>query len=579
MLPDWQRQTSVSGVEVTGPSLKTGMSAHCERMNLSPSLCVVRLSKSIHRVGLTPLFRNRSFARGAAASAIHSRSDAMKSVSRGTAWILTVVTSMSLGAGAMVWSQPKSTLKAPLKTPTDLSLSFREAAHHVLPSVVSVRAVTKGGMQQVRNNDEDGLEQFGEDELLRRFFGENLPRGMGRGGRRFMPQQVGTGSGVIIDASGVILTNNHVVASADEVTVELQDGRRLKAKSWATDPRRDVAIVKVESSDPLPAAQLGDSDEMQIGDWVLALGNPFNVGTSVTQGIISATGRTTNINELESYIQTDAAVNPGNSGGPLINLQGEVIGINTAISSNSGGYDGVSFAIPINMVRGIADQLISTGTVKRSFLGIGLQSLDEKLQSYFNIQDGVLVTLVNEDTPASKAGVKPRDIIVELAGKKITNRATLMNLVDGLTPGKAQKLVVLREGKKVELNVTPEQMPEGYTDALKKTIKTAEPEHVDEKTESKLGLSVMSISDEAAQELRLKDGVKGVVVANVKLGGAAQEAGISRGDVILSVNQQPVTTPTEFGEALKKGDAKKGHLFEVRDPRGGSILVVVHPTE
>jgi len=485
---------------------------------------------------------------------------------------------MSLGAGAMVWSEPKSTLKAPLKTPTDLSLSFREAAHTVLPSVVSIRAVTKGGMQAVRSNDDEGGDQQGEEELLRRFFGESMPRGMGRGGRRFIPQQVGTGSGVIIDKAGVILTNNHVVASADEVTVELQDGRRLKAKSWATDPRRDVAIVKVESSEPLPAAQLGDSDEMQIGDWVLAIGNPFNVGTSVTQGIISATGRTTTINELESYIQTDAAVNPGNSGGPLINLQGEVIGINTAISSNSGGYDGVSFAIPINMVRGIADQLATTGTVKRSYLGIGLQSLDEKLQSYFNIQDGVLVTLVNEDTPAAKAGVKPRDIILELAGKKIANRSTLMNLVDGLTPGKAQKMVVLRDGKKVELDVTPEQMPEGYTNALKRTMKTAEPEHTDEKTESKLGLSVASITKELAQQLDLKSDVKGVVVVNLKLGGAAQEAGLTRGDVIVSVNQQPVTTPSEFGEALKKGDAKKGHLLEVQRD-GGSVLVVVHPTE
>jgi serine protease Do len=503
----------------------------------------------------------------------------MKSVSRGTAWILTIATSMSLGAGAMVWSQPKPTLKAPLKTPTDLSLSFREAAHNVLPSVVSIRAVTKGGMQAVRNNSDDQVpDQLRDEEIFRQFFGDSLPRGMGRNGRRFIPQQVGSGSGVIIDSSGVILTNNHVVASADEVTVELQDGRRLKAKSWATDPRRDVAIVKVESSEPLPAAELGDSDEMQIGDWVLALGNPFNVGTSVTQGIISATGRTTDINELESYIQTDAAVNPGNSGGPLINLSGQVIGINTAISSNSGGYDGVSFAIPINMVRGIADQLISTGTVKRSFLGIGLQPLDEKLQNYFGVQEGVLVTLVNPDTPASKAGVKPRDIIVELAGKKIVNRSLLMNLVDGLTPGKVQKMVVLRDGKKVELNVTPEQMPEGYTRALKGTVKTAEPESADEKTESKLGLTVMSISPEVAQQLGLKDGVKGVVVRNLELGGAAQEAGLSRGDVIVSVNQQPVTTPAEFGEALKKGDAKKGHLLEVnRD--GASILVIVHPTE
>ena len=503
----------------------------------------------------------------------------MQTRSRPIAWALTVVASMSLGAGAMVWSQPKPTLKAPLKTPTDLSLSFREAAKHVLPSVVSIRSVVKGGMQTVRNNDdEEGIQQFGEDELFRRFFGENAPRGGGRNGRRFVPQQIGTGSGVIIDSSGIILTNNHVVAHADEVTVELQTGQRLKAKSWATDPRRDVAIVKVESKEPLPFAELGDSDEMQIGDWVLALGNPFNVGTSVTQGIISATGRTTNINELESYIQTDAAVNPGNSGGPLINLNGQVIGINTAISSNSGGYDGVSFAIPINMVRGIADQLIATGTVKRSYLGIGLQPLDENLQAYFKQQDGVLVTLVNKDTPAEKAGVKTHDIIIELAGKKVKNRTTLMNMVDSLPPGKPQPMIVMRDGKQVELSVVPQQMPEGYTPALKSMMKTAAPEPAEEKTESKLGISVMSISPETAQQLGLKDDVKGVVVKNVALGGAAQDAGINRGDVIVSVNQKPVTTPAEFGEALKAGDSKKGHLLEV-NREGASLLVVVHPAE
>jgi len=502
----------------------------------------------------------------------------MQTRSRPVAWALTVVASMSLGAGAMVWSQPKPTLKAPLKTPTDLSLSFREAAKHVLPSVVSVRSITKGGMQAVRNNDSDDEQQLGEDELFRRFFGENMPRGMNRGGRRFIPQQIGTGSGVIIDSSGIILTNNHVVAHADEVTVELQSGQRLKAKSWATDPRRDVAIVKVESKEPLPAADLGDSDEMQIGDWVLALGNPFNVGTSVTQGIISATGRTTGINELESYLQTDAAVNPGNSGGPLINLSGQVVGINTAISSNSGGYDGVSFAIPINTVRGTADQLIKTGTVKRSYFGIGLQPLNDDLQAYFKQSDGVLVTMVNKGTPAEKAGVKTHDIIVELAGKPVKNRTTLMNMVDGLTPGKAQPMVVVRDGKRVELTVTPEPMPEGYTPALKSMMKTATPEPAEEKTEHKLGISVMSLTPEVAQQLGLKDDVKGVVVKNVELGGSAQDAGISRGDVIVTVNQKPVTTPAEFGEALKAGDPKKGHLMEVnRD--GGSVLVVVHPAE
>jgi serine protease Do len=502
----------------------------------------------------------------------------MQSVSRGTVWVLTVVASLFVGAGATVWSQPKPAVKAPLKTPTDLSVAFREAAQRVLPAVVSITAKTRGGMQAVRGNiDEDQFEELGQDELFRRFFGEGMPRG--RGGRRYIPQQIGSGSGVIIDSAGIVLTNSHVVAQADEVTVELQNGQRLKAKSWATDPRRDVAVVKVEPGEPLPSAEIGDSDEMQIGDWVLALGNPFNVGTSVTQGIISATGRTTEINELENYLQTDAAVNPGNSGGPLINLNGQVIGINTAISSNSGGYDGVSFAIPINMVRGVADQLATTGTVKRSYLGIGLQPLTEDLQNYFDVKEGgVLVTLVNKDTPASKAGVRERDIIVELAGKKIKNRTVLMNMVDSLPPGKPVPMVVLRDGKRTELTVTPEQMPEGYTPALKRTMKTSTPDATEEKTETKLGIRVRKISPEIAEQLGLKDDVKGVLVENVELGGAAQDAGIMRGDVIVSVNQKPVTTPAEFGEALKAGDPKKGHLMEV-SRNGGIALVVVHPEQ
>ena len=314
---------------------------------------------------------------------------------------------------------------------------------------------------------------------------------------------------------------------------------------------------------------------MQIGDWVLALGNPFNVGTSVTQGIISATGRTTNINELESYIQTDAAVNPGNSGGPLINLQGEVIGINTAISSNSGGYDGVSFAIPINMVRSIADQLISTGTVKRSYLGIGLQPLDEKLQ-YYNVQDGVLVTLVNQDTPASKAGVKPRDIIVELAGKKIRNRSPLMNLVDGLTPGKAQKMVVLRDGKKVELERDARADARGLHAALKR-VKVARDNGAAAEEKSALGLKVTNLTEELASQLSLAEGTKGVVVKDVELGGPAFEVGLRRGDVITSVDEKAVTSLDEFTEVVKSADLKRGVMLHV--VRGGSAHLILLKSE
>ncbi|MBX3444332.1 MAG: Do family serine endopeptidase [Planctomyces sp.] len=508
----------------------------------------------------------------------------MKSLRNGSAWVLTVIGGMCLGAGAL-WSQPQVDLpQSVLQTPSDLSLAFREAAKHVLPSVVSITSKVNGGVQVAEERGQgQGGEQldelFGNDEFLRRFFGNDGPRRFqGNGGnlRRYVPPQVGNGSGVII-GDGIVLTNAHVVSSADEVTVELHDGRRIRASSWATDPRRDIAIVKVEA-DNLSVARLGDSDAMQIGDWVLALGNPFNVGVSVTQGIVSATGRATRINELESYIQTDAAVNPGNSGGPLINLKGEVVGINTAISTNSGGYDGVSFAIPVNMVQGVIEQLIETGKVQRSYLGVALQSLTPELQQRFGApQGGALVSMVKEGAPAAKAGVQAGDVIVELAGQPITNSSQLTTLVEGLPPGETQTLAVMRQGKKVDLKVVMEEMPEDYTDALRRT-RPARGATPPAEVQDAMGLKVTALTPEIAAQLSISERTQGVVVTEVELGSVAYESGLRRGDVVQRVGDAAVTSPQEFKEAVDAADRTQGILLHVS--RGDNALfLIVSPTE
>jgi serine protease Do len=335
-----------------------------------------------------------------------------------------------------------------------------------------------------------------------------------------------------------------------------------------------VAIVKIETDGDLPTATLGDSDQAQIGDWVLALGNPFNVGTSVTAGIVSATGRSTHINELESYIQTDAAVNPGNSGGPLINLNGEVVGINTAISTNSGGYDGVSFAIPVNMVRNIADQLIATGKVERSYLGVGLKALTPDLREYYKAKDGgALVILVKEETPASKAGLKVGDVIVELAGKPIRNSEALTTLVEGLKSGESQKMVVLRKGEAVTIDVTPATMPEDYTEALKR-VKVNRDNGAAVEEKSALGLKVTNLTDEIASQLSVAEGTKGVVVKDVEVGGPAFEAGLRPRDVISSVDDKPVTSLEEFTEVVKSADLKRGVMLHVVRGASGDLILL-----
>ena len=484
-----------------------------------------------------------------------------------------------LGMAADGNSQPKSSLLAPPVThsPSDLSLAFREVSQKVLPAVVSISTETRA--RKVATQDFEGQLGPQQEEMFRRFFGGDLPDGMFqfRGPQQSPPRQ-GAGSGFIVHPDGVILTNSHVVEGADRVTVRLSDGREVEAESWNFDPRSDVAVVRIDVDGDLPFLGLGDSDGMEIGDWVLALGNPLNVGTTVTSGIISATGRAPGINEREGYIQTDAAINPGNSGGPLVNLHGEVIGINTAISTRSGGYDGIGFAIPSTMVRWVADQLIEEGTVKRSYLGVRLQAMNNELREQFNLSvgEGALVADVLPNTPARKAKLQPGDVVLKFDGEKISNSEDLVDRVERSKPNKTYEVQVLRGGSRKTVNVHLEQMPEDYTEALKRGLRSRgrgddEPE---ETAVNKLGIEIVEMTSQLSEQLNIEEGLNGVIVKSVESGSPAAESGLRTGDVIRRVGQREIDSVDEFAQEIKDISLSDGILLHIQRQSGSAFIVV-----
>jgi serine protease Do len=357
------------------------------------------------------------------------------------------------------------------------------------------------------------------------------------------------GSGIIYSADGYIVTNEHVVDNADDIKVNLSDGRTFEAKIKGVDKKSDLAVLKIDAKG-LPAARLGDSDKLQVGEIVIAIGSPFGLNETVTTGIVSAKGRYgMGIEDYENFIQTDAAINPGNSGGPLLNLDGEVIGINTAIFSRSGAYQGVGFAIPVNMVKNVAGQLIDKGEVTRGWLGVSIQNVTPELAKQFDIAEdakGVVVSDVYDATPAAQAGLKPGDVVVAYNGQKIENVNELRQHVADTAPGTTAKLKVLRGGKEMDLAVKiAKQTPEALAMA-------ANPEDV----RSNLGMSVQDITPEIATGLGIK-GALGVVVTDLTPGGPAETAGIKQDDIITQVKKEPVKNVQEFNKALasaKPGD-------------------------
>lgn len=483
-------------------------------------------------------------------------------------WLAAVLAGVGTGVVMTRWTQAENPPQTIIKSPQDLSAAFRTVSSVAVPAIVSIETKTKAKIiqnEETAENDNGGADPFenspfGDDPLFREFFG----RGRGGSLRRQMrvPPSQGAGSGFVIDQSGVIVTNAHVVNGADEVTVKFSDGRELKAEKWLGDSVTDVAIVMVKPDKPLPALRFGDSDAMQVGDWVLALGNPFDLGTTVTAGIISATDRKgLDINGREHFLQTDAAINPGNSGGALVNMNGEVIGINTAISTRSGGYDGVGFAIPANQARLIAEKLEKDGTVHRAFMGVALDNLSPQVKKALGITSGVSVQEVFPNTPASKAGMQSGDIIISFNGVAVKDRPSLQEYVEKLEAGKSYPAVLLRDGEQVKLDITLEQRT---SDSYVKDSPNKEksPDKTEQQV-AKLGFKAQTLTSEIAQQLGL-EGVKGAVIVQVGSNTPAAQAGLQQGDLIVRVGNSRVSSLEDLQKAVSEANLKEGVLFQVR---------------
>jgi serine protease Do len=444
-----------------------------------------------------------------------------------------------------------ATVNKAIQYADELSVAFEHAADTIRPSVVTIKAVKHFKPAQHLENGPNQMPGIPDqlpfnDDFLRRFFSERLPREM--------PPQQGIGSGVIVSADGYILTNNHVVAGADEVTVTLASGRDVPAKVVGTDPMSDLAVVQV-SEHGLPAATLGDSDSLRVGEWVVAAGNPFGLRDTVTAGIVSAKGRANvRIAEYEDFIQTDAAINPGNSGGPLINLHGRVVGINTAIATRSGSNAGVGFAIPINMAKSVMESLIQNGQVVRGWLGVVIQPLNEEMARSFGYDstEGALISDVLPDSPADDAGLKPGDIVVEFNGTKVHDMQQLRNLAAATEPGTKVGIDVIRDGKPVSVRLKVTQRDTQMSMATGNELS------------DDLGLTVADLTPQQAQSLGLAAGTHGVVVTQVDPNGLAYEAGIQPGDMIIDVQGVPVSSVTEFRAQLRKHDLKSGVRLSVQ---------------
>ncbi len=413
----------------------------------------------------------------------------------------------------------------------------------------------------VRNQGAGPMAPFFNDPFFRQFFGNQF-----RAPQR--QRETSLGSGVIVNANGYILTNNHVVEGATEVRVSLSDKRELRAKVVGTDPRTDIAVVKLDLSG-LPVVKLGDSSQLQVGDFCLAIGDPFGIGQTVTSGIISAKGRSgLGIEALEDFIQTDAAINPGNSGGALVNVRGELIGINTAILSESRGNVGIGFAIPINMARQVMDQIIKTGKVNRAYMGILPQDVTPAIARSFGLKEpeGILVGQVEPNSPASQAGIQQGDILTEMNGKKLTDVGQFRVEIGMMSPGSTVHFKVLRNGNEHDAAVKLGSMP-----AEKQASAPGEAPGGN----ALEGLLVDDLTPDILQELHLPSTTKGVVITDVAQGSAAAEAGLQRGDVIQQVNRRPVTSVSQFNAAVRQ--AGKQTVLLLVNRAGNTMYVTVEP--
>ncbi|MCX8022002.1 MAG: DegQ family serine endoprotease [Syntrophorhabdaceae bacterium] len=423
--------------------------------------------------------------------------------------------------------------------------SFSELIKMIKPSVVNISTTTivKGpDLHERFFGPSNPFRDFFGDDFYEKFFGDR-PR------REFKTRSLG--SGFIIDRDGYILTNNHVVEKATSIKVKLSDDKEYDAKVIGRDPKTDIALIKINAKQNLPVATLGDSDKLEVGDWVIAIGNPFGLEHTVTAGIVSAKGRVIGAGPYDDFIQTDASINPGNSGGPLFNLKGEVVGLNTAIVS---GGQGIGFAIPINVAKEMLTQLKTKGKVVRGWLGVVIQRVTPEIAKGFGLKEseGALVSDVMEKSPAEKAGIKRGDVIVSFNGKRIKEMDTLPRLVGSTEVGKKVKVGIIREGKEIEVEVIVGELEEETQVIARKA-----------ETEKDYGLSVQNITPEIARHLNLKD-TKGVIVTDVLPDSPAQYGDIRSGDIIKEINRKQIRNISDFKEAMKKANIKEGIVILIK---------------
>jgi len=466
--------------------------------------------------------------------------------------------------------QVSETSAEELSTALHFEHVFENVVNQIKPAVVSITSVktfkhSKQKQRQMPNDrfhsqprpgpkqeqEDDQFQQFKDffgDDFYDRFFKPRFPEG------DYKIQ--GLGSGIIIDSEkGYIITNNHVVEDADELKINLGDKREFDGKVVGTDPQTDIAVVKIDGKN-LPSAKLGDSDTIRAGQWAIAIGNPFGLSQTVSIGVISATGRANvGVAAYEDMIQTDAAINPGNSGGPLVNIKGEIIGINTAIFTRSGGYQGIGFAIPINMVKIIMKDLVEKGKVTRGWLGVVIQDIDPALAKSFNVTvtEGVLVSDVQDNSPAKEAGFERGDIVVDYDGKSIRDVNHLRNTVAQTEINKKIKVKVLRDGKEKDLTVKIGEQPADLFAAGP----GAAPSGKD------LGMTVQNLTKELAKSLGIEE-ESGVIVTEVQPGSPAAMSEIREGDFIKEVNRKKINNVTEFKKALNEADKEKGVLMLIK---------------
>lgn len=455
--------------------------------------------------------------------------------------------------------------------------SVADLAEGLMSAVVNISTSQKVADRGNRRNLP--VPKVPEGSPFQEFFDDLFPRGEGgnNNGGSSPKTRSSLGSGFVLDASGIIITNNHVIADADEITVNFSDGSKLDAELVGTDPKTDIAVLRVKPDTPLTAVSFGNSEKARIGDWVMAIGNPFGLGGTVTLGIVSAVGRDISSGPYDNFIQTDASINRGNSGGPLFNMNGEVVGINTAIISPSGGSIGIGFSIPANLATKVVDQLVEFGETRRGWLGVQIQTVTDEIAESLGLEEasGALVSGVVKDGPAENSGVLSGDIILEFDGKKVAEMRDLPIIVADTAVEKEVDVLVLRKGEKQTIGVTLGRLEDGEKKLA--SLSTGKAEEEELATKSLLGMQLSELNDKIREEGKLADDLKGLLITEVEGGSGAQDKGIQKGEIIVQIGQEPVATLADAEKQLAdlKEQGRKNALLMVSSPTGDIRFVVV----